>query len=142
MKKFKFKIRGNSYDVEIKEFEDNIAKLEVNGTLYEVEVEQKETAKSKTPKLVRSQVETKRSDSKIKKTVSSKAAQVKAPLPGNIFKILVKEGDEIKKGDNIMIMEAMKMENNVLAEKDGTIKSIKVNEGDSVLQNDILAEIE
>jgi biotin carboxyl carrier protein len=142
MKKFKFKIRGNSYDVEIKEFEDNIAKLEVNGTLYEVEVEQKETAKSKTPKLVRSQVETKRSDSKIKKTVSSKAAQVKAPLPGNIFKILVKEGDEIKKGDNIMIMEAMKMENNVLAEKEGTVKSIKVNEGDSVLQNDILAEIE
>ena len=74
--------------------------------------------------------------------MSSKASQVKAPLPGNIFKILVKEGDEIKKGDNIMIMEAMKMENNVLAEKDGTIKSIKVSEGDAVLQNDILAEIE
>ncbi|MGM0498030.1 MAG: biotin/lipoyl-containing protein [Bacteroidota bacterium] len=142
MKKFKFKIRGNSYDVEVKEFEDNIAKLEVNGTFYEVEVEQKETARSKTPKLVRSQVETKRSDSKIKKSVSSKVTQVKAPLPGNIFKILVKEGDEIKKGDNIMIMEAMKMENNVLAEKEGKIKSIKVNEGDSVLQNDTLAEIE
>ena len=142
MKKFKFKIRGNSYDVEIKEFEDNLAKLEVNGTLYEVEVEQKETAKSKTPKLVRSQVQTKRSDSKIKKTVSSKATQIKAPLPGNIFKILVKEGDEVQKGDKIMIMEAMKMENNVLAEKEGTVKSIKVSEGDSVLQNDVLAEIE
>jgi len=142
MKKFKFKIRGNSYDVEIKEFEDNLAKLEVNGTLYEVEVEQKETGKSKTPKLVRSQVQTKRSDSKIKKTVSSKATQIKAPLPGNIFKILVKEGDEVQKGDKIMIMEAMKMENNVLAEKEGTVKSIKVSEGDSVLQNDVLVEIE
>jgi len=142
MKKFKFKIRGNTYDVEIKEFEDNIAQIEVNGTMYEVEVEQKETARSKTPKLVRSQVETRRSDSKIKKTVSSRATPVKAPLPGNIFKILVKQGDEVKKGDKIMIMEAMKMENNVLAEKDGKIKSIKVNEGDSVLQNDLLAEIE
>jgi biotin carboxyl carrier protein len=142
MKKFKFKIRGNSYDVEIKDFEDNIAQIEVNGTLYEVEVEQKETARSKTPKLVRSNVETKRSDSKIKKSVSSRATSVKAPLPGNIFKILVKEGDEVKKGDNIMIMEAMKMENNVLAEKDGKVSSIKVKEGDSVLQNDVLAEIE
>jgi biotin carboxyl carrier protein len=142
MKKFKFKIRGNSYDVEIKDFEDNVAQIEVNGTLYEVEVEQKETARSKTPKLVRSQVQTKRSDSKIKKSVSSRATSVKAPLPGNIFKILVKEGDEVKKGDNIMIMEAMKMENNVLAEKDGKISSIKVKEGDSVLQNDVLAEIE
>src|SRR6056297_2952898 len=142
MKKFKFKIRGNTYDVEIKEFEDNIAQIEVNGTMYEVEVEQKETARSKTPKLVRSQVETKRSDSKIKKTVSNRATAVKAPLPGNIFKILVKQGDEVKKGDKIMIMEAMKMENNVLADKDGKIKSIKVSEGDSVLQNDLLAEIE
>jgi len=142
MKKFKFKIRGNSYDVEIKDFEDNIAQIEVNGTLYEVEVEQKETARSKTPKLVRSQIQTKRSDSKIKKSVSNRATSVKAPLPGNIFKILVKEGDEVKKGDNIMIMEAMKMENNVLAEKDGKVSSIKVKEGDSVLQNDVLAEIE
>ena len=142
MKKFKFKIRGNTYDVEIKDFEDNIAQIEVNGTLYEVEVEQKETARSKTPKLVRSQVQTKRSDSKIKKSVSNRATSVKAPLPGNIFKILVKEGDEVKKGDNIMIMEAMKMENNVLAEKDGKVSSIKVKEGDSVLQNDVLAEIE
>lgn len=142
MKKFKFKIRGNSYDVEIKDFEDNVAQIEVNGTLYEVEVEQKETARSKTPKLVRSQVQTRRSDSKIKKSVSSRATSVKAPLPGNIFKILVKEGDEVKKGDKIMIMEAMKMENSVLAEKDGNVRSIKVKEGDTVLQNDVLAEIE
>jgi biotin carboxyl carrier protein len=142
MKKFKFKIRGNSYDVEIKEIEDSIARIEVNGTEYEVEIEQKESTPSKTPKLVRSQVQTKRSDSKIKKKVSSRATQVKAPLPGNIFKILVKEGEEVKKGDKIMIMEAMKMENNVLAEKDGTVSKIKVSEGDSVLQNDVLAEIE
>ena len=142
MKKFRFKIRGNAYEVEVKDFEYNIAHIEVNGTLYEVEVEQKETAMSKTPKLVRSHVQPKRTDSKIKKKVSSRATPVNAPLPGNIFKVLVKQGDEVKKGDKIMIMESMKMENNVLAEKDGTISSIRVNEGDSVLQNDLLAEIE
>lgn len=142
MKNFKFRIRGNTYDVEIRGVEGSIAQIEVNGTLYEVEVEQKETARSKTPTLVRSQISSKRSESKIKKSVSKRANQVKAPLPGNIFKILVKEGDKIKKGDKIMIMEAMKMENNVLAEKDGKISSIKVKEGDSVLQNDVLAEIE
>jgi len=142
MKNFRFKIRGNTYDVEVKDFEYNIAQIEVNGTLYEVEVEQKETTRSKTPKLVRSQVQTKRTDSKIKKNVSNRATPVNAPLPGNIYKILVSVGDEVKKGDKIIIMESMKMENNVLAEKDGTISSIRVKEGDAVLQNDLLAEIE
>jgi biotin carboxyl carrier protein len=142
MKNFRFKIRGNNYDVEVKDFEYNIAQIEVNGTLYEVEVEQKETTRSKTPKLVRSQVQTKRTDSKIKKNVSNRATPVNAPLPGNIYKILVSVGDEVKKGDKIIIMESMKMENNVLAEKDGTISSIRVKEGDAVLQNDLLAEIE
>ncbi|MEF8845686.1 MAG: biotin/lipoyl-containing protein [Bacteroidales bacterium] len=142
MKKFRFKIRGNAYEVEVKDFEDNIAHIEVNGTLYEVEVEQKETVRSKTPKLIRTHVQPKRTDSKIKKNVSSRASAVNAPLPGNIYKILVSEGDEIKKGDKIMIMESMKMENNVLAEKDGRIRTIRVNEGDAVLQNDVLAEIE
>ncbi|MFP4621179.1 MAG: biotin/lipoyl-binding carrier protein [Bacteroidales bacterium] len=142
MKKFRFKIRGNAYEVEVKDFEYNIAHIEVNGTLYEVEVEQKETQRSKTPKLIRSHVQPKRTESKIKKKVSSRANPVYAPLPGNIYKIMVKEGDQVKKGDKIMIMESMKMENNVLAEKDGTISRIRVNEGDSVLQNDLLAEIE
>lgn len=142
MKKFRFKIRGNAYEVEVKDFEYNTAHIEVNGTLYEVEIEQKETAISKTPKLVRSHVQPRRTESKIKKNVSSRAAMVNAPLPGNIYKILVKEGDEVKKGDKVMIMESMKMENNVLAEKDGIIWKIRVNEGDAVLQNDVLAEIE
>ncbi len=142
MKKFKFKIRGNDYDVEIKDFEDNIATVEVNGTSYEVEVEKKEAKSSKTPTLVRSKVPVERKDSKIKKSVSSRAITVKAPLPGNIFKIVKKEGDEVKKGETILIMEAMKMENNVMAEKDGKITKLLVKEGDNVLQNDTLAEIE
>ena len=141
MKKFKFTIKGNEYDVEIKNFEDDVAKIEVNGTKYEVEVHQ-EVKTTKTPTLVRPRVTVDRKDSKIKKTVSNRAYTLKAPLPGSIFKLLKQEGDEVKKGETIMIMEAMKMENNIQSEKEGKIVSLKVKEGDAVLQNDILAEIE
>jgi biotin carboxyl carrier protein len=82
-----------------------------------------------------------RKEQKLTKNLTSKAYQVKSPLPGTIIKIDISEGQEIKKGQNILVMEAMKMENNVLCEKDGTIKSIKVKIGDNVLQNDVLVEI-
>ncbi len=142
MKNYKFTIRGNVYDVDIISFEDNIAEIEVNGTQYSVEVH-KEVKSSKTPKLVRSSVpEPKRSESKPKKNISTSSTPVKAPLPGSILQILVKEGDEVKVGDNLMVMEAMKMENNVLAEKAGKVTSIKVKIGDTVLQNDVLLEIQ
>jgi biotin carboxyl carrier protein len=142
MKNYKFTIRGNVYDVDILSFEDNIAEIEVNGTHYSVEVH-KEVKSTKTPKLVRSSVpEPKRSESKIKKNISSSATPIKAPLPGSIMQIFVKEGDEVKVGDKLLIMEAMKMENNVLADKAGKVTSIKVAPGDAVLQNDVLLEIQ
>ncbi|MCF6365250.1 MAG: biotin/lipoyl-binding protein [Bacteroidales bacterium] len=138
MKKFKFKIRGNKYEATINNFENNIVDIEVNGTIYKVEIE-KEIAATKTPKLVRAKVHTKKEDANIK----SKAGKlVKAPLPGTIFKMKVKVGDEVNAGDILLIMEAMKMENNIQAETGGKIKSIMVVEGDAVLQNDILMEIE
>jgi biotin carboxyl carrier protein len=142
MKKFKFTIRGNEYDVEIKDIEGSIAKIDVNGTSYEVEIHQEKAKTTKTPTLIRPSIPVDRKDSKIKKTVSSRAYSLKAPLPGSIFKILKQVGDEVKKGETIMVMEAMKMENNIQSEKEGTIVSLKVKEGDSVLQNDVLAEIE
>jgi biotin carboxyl carrier protein len=142
MKKFKFTIRGNEYDVDIKDFDGDLAKIEVNGTEYDVEVHQEQVKSTKTPTLVRPRVAVDRKDSKIKKSVSNRSYELKAPLPGSIFKILMNEGDEVKKGDTIMIMEAMKMENNIQSEKDGKIVTMKVKEGDSVLQNDVLVEIE
>ena len=137
MKKFKFTINGNEYEVEIQDFEDNVASMEVNGTPYKVDVH-KEVQVSKTPKLVRKAVPT--TQPKIEKH-SAGVSLVKAPLPGNILEISIKEGDAVKKGDKLMIMEAMKMENNVLAEKDGTVSSIKVAVGGAVLQGDVLIEI-
>ena len=69
-------------------------------------------------------------------------SKVEAPLPGTMFKVNVKEGDAVKKGQTILVLEAMKMENNILAEKDGVVNKVHVGEGDAVLQGDILVEIE
>lgn len=138
MKKFKFTIRGNEYEVQINSFEDSIAEVDVNGSIYQVELAE-EVKTTKTPKLVRSKpIPTKEEKPK----PVSGLSKVEAPLPGTIFKLILKEGDDVKKGQPILILEAMKMENNILAEKDGVINKILVSEGDSVLQGDILVEIE
>ena len=138
MKKFKFTIRGNEYEVHINSIEDNIAEVDVNGSIYQVEL-QEEVKTTKTPKLVRP------NPVQIRETKPKPIAglsKVEAPLPGVIVKINIKEGNTVKKGQVIMIMEAMKMENNILAEKDGVVNKIHVSEGESVLQGDFLVEIE
>lgn len=140
MKKFSFTINGNQYDVEVKNIEDNIAHLEVNGTNYEVEIN-REMKQTKTPTLVRSEVPSHRRESKIKKSISSQPSAIKAPLPGNILQVFVNEGDTVKKGQKLLTYEAMKMENEVQATKDGTIKAVKVAPGDAVLEGQDLMEI-
>jgi biotin carboxyl carrier protein len=141
MKKFQFTISGNKYDVELKRFEENIAEIEVNGTPYTVEVH-REIKTSKTPKLVRSEVAPPtRSETKIKKAISVSTFPVVAPLPGTILNILIKEGDSVKKGATLLTYDAMKMENSILAEKEGTVKSLKVAVGQNFLQGDTLLEI-
>ena len=139
MKKFKFTIQGNEYEVEVLSFEDQLARVEVNGTRYEVEVH-KQVLHPKTPVLVRQEVPAPtRSETKIRKSIG--ASQLKAPLPGNIMQIYVRNGDSVKKGDKLLMYEAMKMENSILAERDGTVSAIKVQPGDSVLEGDVLMEL-
>ena len=138
MKKFEFTIRGNSYSVKVKSLEDSIAMLEVNGSEYEVKL-QKEIKTTKTPKLVRSAPPPTAPKSLAPATALS---HVVSPLPGVITKVLVKEGDTVKVGDNLLMLEAMKMENNILAEKAGQIVNVKVKEGESVMQGDKLMEIQ
>jgi len=137
MKSYKFKIRGNEYDVEIINTEGNVFDIEVNGTSYQVELD-REVAQSKTPTMIRQAVPTHKI---IKKKGDTGITKVKCPLPGNIMSILVKEGAKVSKGDALLIYEAMKMENKILAEKEGIISSIKVNVGDAVLQDDVLLEM-
>lgn len=143
MKKFKFTIRGNNYEVEVVNIEDNIAEVEVNGTKYEVEIH-KEIKTSKTPKLTRAVAHPTSDSDKAKTSKPTErkgAGHIKAPLPGTILDIKVKEGDIVKPGDILLIMEAMKMENNIKAGHAGKITAVKVKQGDSVLEGDVLVEI-
>jgi glutaconyl-CoA/methylmalonyl-CoA decarboxylase subunit gamma len=143
MKKFKFAINGNTYEVEILGIEDNIARVEVNGTLYNVEI-QKDLKVPKTPTLVRAEApKPTLKGTKIPKNITRTTNMaIKAPLPGTIVQVLVKAGDKVSIGDKLLTMEAMKMENNVVSEKDGIVRVVNVKPGDTVQQNDTLVEIE
>ena len=143
MKKFKFTIRGNNYDVELLNIEDNIAEVEVNGTKYEVEIH-KEIKVSKTPKLTRAAVVPSSESDRAKTSKPSEkkgTGQIKAPLPGTILEVKAREGDLVKVGDVLLVMEAMKMENNIKADHEGKVTAIKVRQGDAVLEGDVLVEI-
>lgn len=142
MKKFKFTINGNQYETEVLNIEENIAEIEVNGTLYKVEVD-KTMKTTKTPKLVRQTVvPSTDSHPSVAKTSSPTgpkgAGSIKSPLPGVILEMFVREGDEVKMGQKLLMLEAMKMENNIEADKAGKVVSILKHKGDSVMEGDVL----
>ena len=130
MKKFKFTINGNQYEADILSIDENIAEVDINGTVYKVEVD-RSIPITKTPKLVRTvAVPSTDSHPSVSKTSSPSAPKgsgnIKSPLPGIILTLHVKEGDVVKIGQKLISLEAMKMENNINADKEGTITSIKV----------------
>ncbi len=141
MKKFDFNINGDDYQVHIKSIEGDIAEIEVNGTPYSVKVKQ-EIKASKTPILVRKEGQSKSADKRIIENLSPvsssskpSAKAIKSPLPGSIIKVMVAEGDSFKAGDVLLVMESMKMENNILAERNGTIVKVCAPAGSAVLQD-------
>lgn len=143
MKEYKYKINGKSYHVTVNEVEDNIAKVEVNGNAYEVEMEKKETPKVSKPV----QRETPVAASKPAARPASpkpagKNAGIQSPLPGVIVEIKVAVGDTVKRGQTVLILEAMKMENNINATLDGVVAEILVGKGDSVLEGNDLIVLE
>jgi Pyruvate carboxylase len=105
---------------------------------------EKKLAQPITPKLVRERaVPSTDADRQVAKTTkpAPKSGGVKSPLPGTIIEVFVRVGDTVKMGDKLLILEAMKMENKIEADKQGTIKDIKVRPGDTVMEGDILLEI-
>ncbi len=146
MKEYKYTINGNVYKVTIGDIEDNIAHVEVNGTPYNVEMEK--VIKKTAPKPVaRPAAATAAPAAPAAPVVKPAAAStgksgVKSPLPGVILDIKVNVGDTVKKGQTIIILEAMKMENNINADKDGKITAVNVGKGDSVLEGTDLVIIE
>ena len=139
MKNFKFRIHDNNYKVNILSHEGNRIELEVNGTSYSVKMKE-EIKKTKTPTLVRAA--SKRPAEPLKVNPGSEKTKIISPLPGTIFAMSIKVGDTIKEGDTLLILEAMKMENNIAAEKAGVVSAIHVEVGQQVLQNDLLIELE
>ncbi|HKL33094.1 MAG TPA: biotin/lipoyl-containing protein [Tangfeifania sp.] len=140
MKKYKFTISGNEYDVHIRDMEENVAEVDVNGTIYEVEINS-EVRASKTPRLIRKPLEKMPGEGQIKKKETTGKHEVTAPLPGTILKLNVSVGDVVSEGQNVLVMEAMKMENQVQTTRGGEVLSIKAKVGDAVQQDDVIMEI-
>ncbi|MBR0254749.1 MAG: biotin/lipoyl-binding protein [Bacteroidales bacterium] len=144
MKEYKIKINGNNYNVTIDEVEGNAAKVEVNGTPYNVEFE-KPLSKPKTISVVSKPAAAPAAGpAPATKPAAAPAAAggatVNSPLPGVVLEVKVKDGDKVTKGQVIMVLEAMKMENAIEAPCDGTV-TIKAQKGDSVLEGAPLAVI-
>ena len=155
MKTYKYKVQGVDYEVEITDVEGKIAKVNVNGIPFEIEM-QKPINAAKHPALAT----TKRSASAAPVAAAAPAAPVaapaqpaqpaapagagtpvKAPLPGTINAINVKVGDKVNVGDVVVVLEAMKMQNNIEAENAGTVTAILVNPGDSVMEGAVMLTI-
>lgn len=145
MKKFNFKINGNQYEVKINSLEEDIASVEVNGNTYTVELEKKSTV-AKTPKLMRTVSVPSTDSTKSEVKTSSPSAPkgggtIKSPLPGVILKTHVKVGDVVSLSQELITLEAMKMENSVQADKAGEVIAIHFNTGDAVMEGDVLITI-
>lgn len=143
MKEYKYTINGNKYEVTINSINDNIANVVVNGEEYEVQME-KEPEPVKKKVVVRPvaqpEAETASAPTSTNKVDLNNA--VKSPLPGVITEIKVKVGDEVKAGDTVVVLEAMKMANNLDAEKSGKVTAVLVKEGESVMEDTPLVVIE
>ena len=146
MKEYKYKINGNLYNVVIGDIEENIAHVEVNGTHYTVEMEKKPKAAPAPKPVVRPAAKPAAAPAApapvAKPAAGGAKSGVKSPLPGVILDIKVNVGDEVKKGQTLIILEAMKMENSINADKDGKIAAINVSKGESVLEGTDLVIIE
>ena len=149
MNKYQYKVQGVDYDVEIEEVEGNLAKVSVNGIPFEVELKRpiNPVHAIKKPKVAAPKPAAPAPAPTAAPVAAAPAAApgsgnpVKAPLPGTISSISVKVGDQVNVGDTVLVLEAMKMQNNIEAEYAGTVTSIVVNPGDSVMEGAVLLTI-
>lgn len=154
MKDYSLKINGNQYDISIDNInaESTLANVIVNGVAYEVEIAGEEASRSKKPQVVPTPKGTNLSVTPTTAAPSApKAARpaaggagfsVKSPLPGTVVKVNVKEGDRVSAGQTLVVLEAMKMENNIDADRGGVVKQILVQQGGTVMEGDTLLVIE
>ncbi len=142
MKEYKYTINGNKYEVVICDITDNIATLSVNGEQYTVEMEKQAEPEKKKPVVKAATAAETSSAPSESKAVVNKNNAIKAPLPGVITDIKVAVGDQVNAGDTVVVLEAMKMANNLTAEKSGKVTAVCVKIGESVMEDDALVVIE
>ena len=138
MKEYKYKINGNEYNVAVEELEGNKANVTVNGKTYEVELDKPAkpavTKPVARPAAAAAPAAAPSAAPAPKAAPAAGGAGIKAPLPGVILDIKVKVGDAVAKGQTVAILEAMKMENNINADREGTVVSINVEKGQSIAE--------
>lgn len=147
MKEFKFKINGAEYKCAVEEIEGGLTEVTVNGKKYVVETE-KPAAPAPAPKPAapkaapapKAEPAPAPAPAAAPKAAAAPAAgvQIKSPLPGSVIKVNVSVGQAVKKGDTLLTLESMKMENPILAEQDGTVAQVAVAAGQTVMQDDLL----
>ena len=144
MKEFAFKINGVEYKCAVEPIEAGKTNVTVNGKVYTVETEAAKPVEKPAAKPAAAPAKPAAAPAAPKAEAPKPAAapaaglQVKSPLPGSVIKVLVSEGQAVKKGDTLLTLESMKMENAIMAEADGTVKQIAVSAGQNVMQDDLL----
>lgn len=144
MKSYKFKINGNQYNVEVNSVSGNIADVTVNGTPYQVEMEDAPAVPAAPVQAVQAAAPASApaaAPQPAAKPAAGAGKAVKSPLPGVILSINVNVGDAVKAGQTVAVLEAMKMENEIQAEFDGTVTAINAAKGDSVLEGAAIVTI-
>lgn len=136
MKTYKFKINGNEYNVEINSVEGSNASVTVNGTAYQVELENAPAApvQAAPAPVSAAPAPVQAAPAAPKPAAPGAGKAVTSPLPGVIIAVKVNVGDTVKAGQEVAVLEAMKMENSIEATHDGTVTAIHVAKGDSVLE--------
>ena len=141
MKEYNYKIKGVSYNVKINGIEESVAKVEVNGIEFDVDLEKPVAQPKPVVRAVAAPVKTIEAPKEAQEAVEAGVLAVRAPLPGTVNEIKVTVGQEVKMGETVVVLEAMKMENNIDAERGGKVLEVKVAKGDTVMEGAILVTI-
>ena len=140
MKTYRFKINGKDYEVAVNSIEGRNANVTVNGADYSVEMENEAPAAAPAPVQAAAPAAVSAAPAPAAAPAAAPASSgagkdVVSPLPGVVISVDVKVGDAVKRGQKVAVIEAMKMENEILAENDGTVTAVHVSKGDSVLED-------
>lgn len=148
MRTYSYNVNGAQYDVTIESIQGQVAKMNVNGVIFDIEILGAPLAEGDLPAApatvapaAAATTPAPAAPAPAAKGEAGAGTPVNAPLPGVVTKVLVSAGQAVKKGDTVIVLEAMKMENNITAECDGNVTGVCVDAGDSVMEGTTLITI-